>query len=102
MSNRRILLTAALPYANGTLHLGHLTEYLMADYWVRFQKMRGHECHYICGSDTHGSPIMIEARKQGITPEQLIERKYQEHTGEFAGFDIQFSNFSSTNTPANR
>lgn len=102
MTNRRIILTAALPYANGTLHLGHLTEYLMADMWVRFQKMRGHECHYICGADTHGTPIMIEARRQGIPPEKLIENKYAEHTAEFAGFQIEFSHFSSTNSAENR
>lgn len=71
MSKRRIIVTSALPYANGDIHLGHLVEYVQTDFWVRFQKLRGHECVYICADDTHGTPIMIRARKEGITPEQV-------------------------------
>lgn len=100
--SRKIILTAALPYANGNIHVGHMMEYLMADIWVRFQKQFGNDCLYICGADTHGTPIMIEARKQGITPEQLIEGKYKEHSQVFADFQVQFSNFSSTNSEENR
>ncbi len=70
---RRILVTSALPYANGSIHLGHLVEYIQTDIWVRFQKMQGHEVHYVCADDTHGTPIMLRADKEGITPEQLID-----------------------------
>ena len=101
-SSRKILVTCGLPYANGSIHIGHLVEYLQADFWTRFQKMRGNECHYICGDDTHGTPIMVEARKRNITPEQLIGQAWQEHTKDFADFQIQFSNYSSTNTPENK
>ena len=86
---RRILVTSALPYANGSIHLGHLVEYIQTDIWVRFQKMQGHEVHYVCADDTHGTPIMLRADKEGITPEQLIERVYGEHTRDFAGFHVQ-------------
>ena len=102
MKNRRILLTAALPYANGPIHLGHLVEYLQADFWNRFQKMRGHECHYICADDTHGTAIMVEAKKRGISPEQLIDGVWKDHTKDFADFQIEFSHYSSTNSGENR
>ncbi len=102
MQKRRIVVTAALPYANGDIHLGHLVEYLQTDFWVRFQKMRGHECLYICADDTHGTPIMIRARKDGITPEELIEASYVRHTKDFADFQIEFDNFYTTNSPENR
>jgi methionyl-tRNA synthetase len=102
VKNRRILLTAALPYANGPIHLGHLVEYLQADFWTRFQKMRGHECHYICADDTHGTAIMVEAKKRGITPEALVDSVWKDHTKDFADFQIQFSHYSSTNSQENR
>ncbi len=102
MKNRRILVTAALPYANGPIHVGHLVEYLQADFWSRFQKMRGHECHYICADDTHGTAIMVEAKKRGITPEQLIDGVWKDHTKDFADFQIEFSHYSSTNSEENR
>ena len=73
-TTRQILVTSALPYANGAIHLGHLVEYIQTDIWVRFQKMRGHECYYVCADDTHGTPIMLRAEKEGITPEQLVAR----------------------------
>ena len=76
---RRILVTSALPYANGSIHIGHLVEYIQTDIWVRFQKLRGHECWYVCADDTHGTPIMLRAQKEGIAPEQLIARMHTEH-----------------------
>ncbi|GAB4129092.1 MAG: methionine--tRNA ligase [Sideroxydans sp.] len=99
---RKILVTSALPYANGSIHLGHLVEYIQTDIWVRFQKMRGHECHYVCADDTHGTPIMLRAEKEGITPEQLIARVWQEHFDDFAAFHIQFDHYGSTHSPENR
>ncbi len=99
---RKILVTSALPYANGSIHLGHLVEYIQTDIWVRFQKMRGHECWYVCADDTHGTPIMLRAEKEGITPEQLIERVHGEHSRDFAGFLVNFDNYYSTNTPETR
>ena len=99
---RRILVTSALPYANGSIHLGHLVEYIQTDIWVRFQKLRGHECWYVCADDTHGTPIMLRAQKEGITPEQLIARMHDEHRADFAGFNIGFDNYYSTHSPENR
>jgi len=99
---RKILVTSALPYANGSIHLGHLVEYIQTDIWVRFQKMRGHDCWYVCADDTHGTPIMLRAQNEGITPEALIERVYGEHTRDFAGFLVGFDNYYSTNTPETR
>ncbi len=100
--NRKILVTSALPYANGSIHLGHLVEYIQTDIWVRFQKMQGHECWYVCADDTHGTPIMLRAEKEGITPEQLIARTWHEHKRDFDGFHVAFDNFYSTNTPETR
>ena len=102
MSNRRIVVTSALPYANGDIHLGHLVEYIQTDFWVRFQKLRGHECVYICADDTHGTPIMIRARKEGITPEQLIARSHETHLKDFSDFQIAFDNYYTTNSPENK
>ena len=102
MSKRRIIVTSALPYANGDIHLGHLVEYVQTDFWVRFQKLRGHECVYICADDTHGTPIMIRARKEGITPEQLIARSHEVHLKDFTDFQISFDNYYSTNSPENK
>ena len=99
---RRILVTSALPYANGSIHLGHLVEYIQTDIWVRFQKMQGHEVHYVCADDTHGTPIMLRADKEGITPERLIDRVYGEHTRDFAGFNVAFDNYYTTNSKENQ
>ena len=99
---RRILVTSALPYANGHIHLGHLLEYLQTDIWVRFQKLRGHDCRYMCADDTHGTAIMIRARAEGISEETLIAAMREAHVKDFAGFEIEFDNYGSTNSPANR
>ncbi|MDH2917051.1 MAG: methionine--tRNA ligase, partial [Gallionella sp.] len=99
---RKILVTSALPYANGSIHLGHLVEYIQTDIWVRFQKMRGNTCHYVCADDTHGTPIMLRAEKEGITPEQLIARVWQEHYDDFSAFHVAFDNYGSTNSNENK
>ena len=99
---RRILVTSALPYANGHIHIGHLVEYLQTDIWVRFQKLRGRRCVYVCADDTHGTAIMIRARQEGIAEEELIAKMQQAHTADFAGFDIEFDNYGSTNSPETR
>jgi len=99
---RKILVTSALPYANGSIHLGHLVEYIQTDIWVRFQNMRGNQCHYVCADDTHGTPVMLRAEKEGITPEQLIARVWQEHFDDFAAFHVQFDNYGSTNSDETR
>jgi methionyl-tRNA synthetase len=98
MTPRKILVTSALPYANGSIHLGHLVEYIQTDIWVRFQKMQGHEVHYVCADDTHGTPIMLRAQNEGITPEQLIDRVWHEHKADFDGFNIDFDHYGSTNS----
>ncbi|MDD4954944.1 MAG: methionine--tRNA ligase [Candidatus Omnitrophica bacterium] len=103
MSNKRkILVTSALPYANGSIHLGHLVEYIQTDIWVRFQRLIGNECYYMCADDTHGTPIMISARKQNISPEDLIKKMYDEHLRDFKAFRISFDNYYSTNSEENR
>ena len=102
MTPRQILVTSALPYANGAIHLGHLVEYIQTDIWVRFQKMRGHACWYVCADDTHGTPIMLRAEKEGISPEQLIARVHGEHSREFAGFHVQFDNYYTTHSDETR
>ncbi|TXI26595.1 MAG: methionine--tRNA ligase [Nitrosomonas oligotropha] len=102
MNKRKILVTSALPYANGSIHLGHLVEYIQTDIWVRFQKMRGHTVYYVCADDTHGTPIMLRAEKEGITPEALIARVHSEHSGDFTGFHIQFDNYYSTHSAETR
>jgi methionyl-tRNA synthetase len=99
---RKILVTSALPYANGPIHLGHLVEYIQTDIWVRFQKMRGHDCHYVCADDTHGTPIMLRADKEGISPEDLIARVKSEHERDFAGFHVDFDNYYSTHSEETR
>ncbi|WP_460418320.1 methionine--tRNA ligase [Pseudomonas sp. microsymbiont 2] len=99
---RQILVTSALPYANGSIHLGHMLEYIQTDMWVRFQKMRGHQCIYVCADDAHGSAIMLRAEKEGITPEQLIANVQAEHSGDFADFLVDFDNFHSTHSEENR
>ncbi|MCE5339866.1 MAG: methionine--tRNA ligase [Planctomycetaceae bacterium] len=100
--SRKIVVTSALPYANGPIHIGHLVEYLQTDIWVRFQKENGNKCLYFCADDTHGTPIMISARKEGIAPEEMIKRIYAEHTRDFAGFHIQFDNYYSTHSDENK
>ncbi|OIR19486.1 methionine--tRNA ligase [mine drainage metagenome] len=99
---RKILVTSALPYANGSIHLGHLVEYIQTDIWVRFQKMSGNTCHYVCADDTHGTPIMLRAEKEGITPEQLIAKVWQEHYDDFRAFHVAFDNYGSTNSAETR
>ena len=101
-SKRKILVTSALPYANGSIHLGHLVEYIQTDIWVRFQKMQGHECYYVCADDAHGTPIMLRAQSEGITPEQLIAETSKEHQADFKDFAIAFDNYYSTHSPENR
>ena len=99
---RKIVVTSALPYANGDIHLGHLVEYIQTDFWVRFQKLRGHDCVYVCADDTHGTPIMIRARKEGISPEELIARTHAIHLKDFSDFQVSFDNYYSTNAPENK
>ncbi len=99
---RKILVTSALPYANGPIHLGHLVEYIQTDIWVRFQKLQGHDCIYVCADDAHGTPIMLRAQQEGITPEQLIDTVGREHRADFADFHIGFDNYHSTHSPENR
>ncbi|MGH8498227.1 MAG: methionine--tRNA ligase, partial [Methylococcales bacterium] len=100
--DRKILVTSALPYANGSIHLGHLVEYIQTDIWVRFQKQRGETCYYVCADDTHGTPIMLKARQEGIEPEQLIEQVAKEHKADFAGFHVAFDHYHSTHSEQNR
>jgi len=99
---RKIVVTSALPYANGPIHIGHLVEYIQTDIWVRYHRMCGNECFYFCADDTHGTPIMISARARGISPEQLIEQVHKEHTADFKGFAVEFDNYYSTHSPENR
>ena len=98
---RKILVTSALPYANGSIHLGHLVEYIQTDIWVRFKKMQGNEVYYVCADDTHGTPIMLRAEKEGITPEVLIKKVHVEHSKDFLDFFVNFDNFYSTNSSEN-
>jgi methionyl-tRNA synthetase len=100
--SRKILVTSALPYANGSIHLGHLVEYIQTDIWVRFQKMQGHTAHYVCADDTHGTPIMLRAEKEGITPEALIAKVHKEHYADFSEFLVNFDNYYSTNSDENK
>ena len=99
---RKIVVTSALPYANGPIHLGHLVEYLQTDIWVRFQKLNENTCYYFCADDTHGTPVMIRAKDEGIKPEDLIERVHAEHLRDFTGFGIEFDNYYSTHSEENR
>lgn len=101
-TDRKILVTSALPYANGSIHLGHLVEYIQTDIWVRYQKQRGAVCYYVCADDTHGTPIMLKAREEGIDPEQLIERVAEEHKSDFSNFYIGFDHYHSTHSEQNR
>ena len=100
-ANRKILVTSALPYVSGSPHMGHLVEYVQTDIWVRFQKLRGHDCIYVCASDAHGTPIMLKAREQGITPEALTEGYSAEFANDFRDFDVEFDNYHTTHSPEN-
>lgn len=97
-----MLVTCALPYANGSIHLGHMLEHIQADIWVRYQRMRGHQVHFICADDAHGTPIMLKAQQLGITPEEMIAAVSKEHQTDFAGFNISFDNYHSTHSDENR
>ncbi|HDN9017083.1 TPA: methionine--tRNA ligase [Aeromonas salmonicida] len=99
---RTMLVTCALPYANGSIHLGHMLEHIQADIWVRYQRMRGHQVHFICADDAHGTPIMLKAQQMGITPEEMIAAVSKEHQTDFAGFNISFDNYHSTHSDENR
>jgi methionyl-tRNA synthetase len=99
---RKIVVTSALPYANGPIHIGHLVEYIQTDIWVRFQKLCGNQCFYFCADDTHGTPVMISARAKGISPEELIEKVQKEHKADFDGFYVEFDNYYSTHSPENK
>ncbi|KLR95521.1 methionyl-tRNA synthetase [Neisseria gonorrhoeae ATL_2011_05-13] len=99
---RKILVTSALPYANGSIHLGHMVEHIQTDVWVRFQKLRGHECYYCCADDTHGTPVMLAAQKQGIAPEDMIAKVRKEHLADFTGFFIGYDNYYSTHSTENK
>ena len=99
---RKILVTSALPYANGSIHLGHMVEHIQTDIWVRFQKLRGHDCRYCCADDTHGTPVMLAAQKQGVKPEDMIARVREEHLADFSGFLIGYDNYYSTHSPENK
>lgn len=99
---RKILVTSALPYANGSIHLGHMVEHIQTDIWVRFQKLRGHDCRYCCADDTHGTPVMLAAQKQGVQPEDMIARVREEHLADFTGFLIGYDNYYSTHSPENK
>ncbi|WP_166264917.1 methionine--tRNA ligase [Marinobacter caseinilyticus] len=102
LKQRDILVTSALPYANGPIHLGHLLEYIQTDIWVRYQKLRGHNCHYVCADDAHGTAIMLRAEREGISSEELIARINQEHQEDFSGFHIRFDNYYTTHSEENR
>ncbi|WP_315707977.1 methionine--tRNA ligase [Brenneria uluponensis] len=99
---KKILVTCALPYANGSIHLGHMLEHIQADIWVRYQRMRGNQVNFICADDAHGTPIMLKAQQLGITPEQMIAEMSQEHQQDFAGFNISYDNYHSTHSEENR
>ena len=98
---RQLLVTSALPYANGQIHIGHLVEYVQTDIWVRFQRMRGHEVHYVGADDTHGTPIMLRAEKEGISPKELIDKVWHEHKRDFDHFLISFDHYYTTDSPEN-
>lgn len=102
LPSRKLLVTCALPYANGSIHLGHMLEHIQADIWVRYQRLRGNTVNFICADDAHGTPIMLKAQQMGITPEEMIAAVSEEHQKDFAGFDISFDNYHSTHSEENR
>jgi methionyl-tRNA synthetase len=97
-SPRKILVSSALPYANGYIHMGHLVEYIQSDIWARFQKLRGHTCTYVCAADAHGTPIMIKAREEDISPQELVTRVAKEQHSDLQAFDVAFDNFHTTHS----
>lgn len=99
---RKILVSCALPYANGSIHLGHMLEHIQADIWVRYQRMKGSKIHFVCADDSHGTPIMLKAQQMNITPEEMLEQVHKEHTADFKDFEISFDNYYSTNSPENK
>ena len=99
---RKILVTSALPYANNSIHMGHLVEYIQTDIWVRFQRIVGADCIYICASDAHGTPVMLRAQELGVTPEALVERITAEHQRDFKRFNIEFDSYHTTHSEENR
>lgn len=99
---RKILVTCALPYANGSIHLGHMLEHIQADVWVRYQRLRGNAVNFICADDAHGTPIMLKAQQLGIDPEEMIAAVQKEHEQDFSGFNISFDNYHSTHSDENR
>ncbi len=99
---RKILVTSALPYANGSIHLGHMLEHIQSDIWVRFQRMKGNEIHYVCADDSHGTPIMLKAKQMNITPEEMLKQVREEHTADFNDFEISYDNYYSTHSPENK
>jgi methionyl-tRNA synthetase len=99
---RKIFVTCALPYANGSIHLGHMLEHIQADIWVRYQRLKGNEIHFVCADDTHGTPVMIKAKQLGITPEEMLKSVAAEHKADFSGFEISFDNYYSTHSPENQ
>src|SRR6185312_5401588 len=101
-TTRKLLVTYALPYANGSLHLGHMVGLIQTDIWVRFQKMRGHDCIYVCGCDSHGTPIMIQADKVNLTPTQLVEQIRREHQLDITDFLVGLDNYHTTHSPENQ
>lgn len=98
----KLLVTCALPYANGSIHLGHILEHIQADIWVRYQRMRGKEVHFICADDAHGTPIMLKAQQLGVSPEDMIAAVNKEHQDDFAGFAISYDNYHSTHSEENK
>jgi methionyl-tRNA synthetase len=98
---RKIMVSSALPYANGYMHMGHLVEYIQSDIWARFQKLRGHQCTFVCAADTHGTPIMIKARQENISPEELVTRVAAEQHEDLKAFDVAFDNFHTTHSEEN-
>src|SRR6185436_9080975 len=99
---RTLFVTTALPYANAPFHIGHIMEYVQADIWVRFQRLQGHKVNFVCADDTHGAPIMLQAEKEGIAPEELVGRVAEGHRRDYQRFGISFDNFPSTHSEENR
>ena len=100
--SRKIFVTCALPYANGSIHLGHMLEHIQADIWVRYQRLKGNQIYFVCADDTHGTPIMIKSKQLGITPEEMLKAVAVEHKQDFDGFEISFDNYYSTHSEENR
>ncbi len=99
---RKLLVTSALPYANGPIHIGHLVEYLQTEIWCRFQRMAGNTCIYVCADDAHGTPIMLKARQEGVEPQELIDKMWESHSRDFSDFLIEFDSYHTTHSPENR